>query len=162
MQVSSLPNTNLRFDSLKQMKFIGYHRFITVGCELALLVLFLWLNQTWQHPVQSSKSCSSNVSCAPTTTSFTVNEDNVTLHVDTDPSGPLNNTESPLINSSGLAQFNDRRRDIFLEDYANSIKQIEIVDTKQVTFNNVYVNSIMFCNYRTFPTWTRQYAQTPL
>lgn len=35
--------------------------------------------------------------------------------------------------SASVAQFNDRRRDMFLEDYSNSIKHIEVVDTSSVS-----------------------------
>lgn len=49
---------------------------------------------------------------------------------------PRDTTLAASASSSGassVAQFNDRRRDMFLEDYSNSIKHIEVIDTSSVS-----------------------------
>lgn len=46
---------------------------------------------------------------------------------------PYETTLTSSSSGSSVAQFNDRRRDMFLEDYSNSIKHIEVIDTSTVS-----------------------------
>jgi len=95
--------------------------------SLALLLL-IWCELALQNPVQQQQSDdgtrlnvqNTNVSC------FTESPENSTLIIS---SSMVAGQHEPY-QLSPTAQFNERRRDMFFENY--NIKQIEVVDTSAV------------------------------
>lgn len=104
---------------------------LTVMCE------FVYLNpvgETIPSP-SSSSSLLSNASDRPRTTSGSYNKTCITENIEN--GTHLTIISSSMVTGSGntsspTAAFNERRRDMFFEDY--NIKQIEVIDTSVVAY----------------------------
>lgn len=120
--------------------FSGRQSLQAAAATMLMILIVVWccevvqlnpLGESVQSP-SSSSSLLSNASDRPRTTSGSYNKTCITENIE-------NGTHLTIIsssmvtsgnNSSPTAAFNERRRDMFFEDY--NIKQIEVIDTSVV------------------------------